>query len=39
MKKAHIDDGIALTKFLYWIKNRNIKNLTEKKVELKTRKF
>ncbi len=39
MKKAHIDDGIALTKFLYWIKNRNIKNLTEKKVELKLENF
>ena len=25
MKKAHIADGVALTKFLYWIKNINKK--------------
>ena len=32
--KAHIEDGIALTKFLYWFKsNRNV--LTEKKIEKK----
>ena len=31
--KAHIEDGIALTKFLYWIKNCKINNLTEIKVE------
>ncbi len=35
MKKAHIEDGVALTKFLYWIKNINKLNLTEQKVEKK----
>ena len=27
MINAHIEDGVALTKFLYWIKNSNIKNV------------
>ena len=31
MINAHIEDGVALTKFLYWIKNNKINNLTEKK--------
>ncbi len=35
MVKAHIEDGVALTKFLYWIKNIKINNLTEKKIERK----
>ena len=35
MVNAHIEDGVALTKFLYWIKNREINNLTEKKIEKK----
>tara|TARA_Y100000590_G_scaffold390849_1_gene466988 strand:- start:76 stop:1782 length:1707 start_codon:yes stop_codon:yes gene_type:complete len=39
MKKAHIDDGVALTKFLYWIKNTNIEKITEEKVEFKLEKF
>ena len=39
MKKAHIEDGVALTKFLYWIKNIKNLNLTEKKVEKKIRKL
>ena len=26
MKKTHVIDGVALTKFLYWIKNINKKN-------------
>ena len=39
MVNAHIEDGIALTKFLYWIKNSNIKNLDEIKVEKKLEKF
>ena len=39
MKKAHVLDGVALTKFLYWAKNTNMKNLTEKKVELKLENF
>ncbi len=39
MINAHIEDGIALTKFLYWIKNHKIKNLTEKKIEKKLENF
>ena len=37
-RKAHIEDGIALTKFLYWFKN-NKKQITEKKIELKLENF
>ncbi len=29
MVDAHIKDGVALTKFLYWIKNKNKKIITE----------
>ncbi len=29
MKKAHILDGVALTKFLFWIKNVNKKKISE----------
>ena len=29
MIKSHISDGVALTKFLYWIKNINKKKITE----------
>ena len=29
MKKAHVLDGAALTKFIYWIKNTNKKQITE----------
>ena len=29
MVKAHIEDGVALTKFLFWIKNVNRKKITE----------
>ena len=29
MIKAHIEDGVALTKFIYWIKNINKKKITE----------
>ncbi len=39
MKKAHINDGAALTKFLYWAKNMNIKKMTEKKIEFKLENF
>jgi len=39
MVNAHIEDGVALTKFLYWIKNSNIKNLDELKVEKKLEDF
>jgi len=35
MIKAHIEDGVALTKFLYWIKNIKKLNLTEQQVEKK----
>ena len=37
-RKAHIEDGVALTKFLYWFKS-NKKNITEKKIEEKLEKF
>jgi len=33
MMKTHVEDGVALTKFLYWIKNIKKLNLTEKQVE------
>ena len=39
MINAHIEDGVAITKFLYWIKNSNIKNLDEIKVEKKLENF
>ncbi len=39
MKKAHLEDGAALTKFLYWIKKTKMKNLTEKKIEIKLENF
>ena len=39
MVKAHIEDGVALTKFLYWIKNCKIDYLTEKKIERKLESF
>ena len=39
MIKSHIEDGVALTKFLYWIKNENIKNISERDVENKLEKF
>ena len=39
MEKAHIEDGVALTKFLYWIKNSNVKKLDELKVEKKLENF
>ena len=35
MKDVHIQDGVAVTKFLYWIKNSNINKLDEIKVEKK----
>ncbi len=37
--KAHILDGVALTKFLYWIKNINKKKITEVDAEKKLEKF
>ena len=39
MIKTHIIDGVALTKFLYWIKNINKKKLTEFEVQNKLEKF
>ena len=39
MINAHIEDGVALTKFLYWIKKQKINNLTEKKIEKKLESF
>ena len=39
MINAHIEDGVALTKFLYWIKNSKINNLTEIEVEKKLENF
>ena len=38
-KKAHIYDGVALTKFLYWIKNINKKKITEVEGQNKLEKF
>ena len=39
MKKSHIEDGVALTKFLYWIKNPNRKKITEIEAEKKLEQF
>ncbi|WP_075521404.1 aminopeptidase P family protein [Candidatus Pelagibacter communis] len=39
MIEAHIRDGVAVTKFLHWIKNSNIKKLDEIKVEKKLESF
>ena len=39
MINAHIADGAALTKFLYWIKNKKKFNLTELDAEKKLEKF
>ncbi len=39
MIKSHIEDGVALTKFLFWIKNQKHKRLTELKAEKKLENF
>ncbi len=39
MKKVHINDGVALTKFIYWIKNINKKKITEVDAQNKLEKF
>mgnify|MGYP001439116247 CR=1 FL=1 len=39
MIQSHIQDGIALTKFLYWIKNKNKKIITEFEAQNKLEKF
>ena len=36
---AHIEDGLALTKFIYWIKNVNKKKITEIEAKNKLQKF
>ena len=39
MKKAHILDGVALTKFIYWIKKINKRKITEVDAQNKLEKF
>ncbi len=39
MIEAHRKDGLALTKFIYWIKNTNNKNITEVDAQNKLEKF
>ncbi len=39
MKKVHISDGVALTKFIYWIKNINNKKISEVDAQIKLEKF
>ena len=39
MINAHIEDGLALTKFIFWIKNTNKKKITEIDAQNKLEKF
>ena len=39
MINAHIEDGLALTKFIYWIKNINKKKISEVDAQNKLEKF
>ena len=39
MIKSHISDGVALTKFIYWIKNINKKKITEFHAQNKLEQF
>ena len=39
MINAHIEDGVALTKFIFWIKNINKKKITEIDAKKKLEKF
>jgi len=39
MKKVHLFDGVALTKFIYWIKKINKKKITEVDAQNKLEKF
>ena len=39
MKKSHIEDGVALTKFIFWIKNLNKKKINELDVKKKLENF
>ena len=39
MIKAHFEDGLAVTKFIFWIKNINKKKITETEAQNKLEKF
>tara|TARA_B100000035_G_scaffold312260_1_gene323345 strand:+ start:161 stop:1885 length:1725 start_codon:yes stop_codon:yes gene_type:complete len=39
MKNSHIEDGVALTKFLFWIKNSNKKKINEVDAKKKLESF
>jgi len=39
MVKTHITDGVALTKFIYWIKNKNKKKINEVEAKKKLESF
>ena len=39
MINAHIEDGLALTRFIYWIKHENKKKITEVDAQIKLEKF
>ena len=39
MINAHIEDGVALTKFIFWIKNTNNKKITEISAQKKLEQF
>ena len=39
MIKSHVEDGVALTKFLFWIKNKSNSSLTELNAEKKLEQF
>ena len=39
MINAHLEDGLALTRFIYWIKNKNKRKLTEITAQKKLEKF
>tara|TARA_Y100001970_G_C14254871_1_gene874500 strand:- start:3709 stop:5409 length:1701 start_codon:yes stop_codon:yes gene_type:complete len=39
MENAHVEDGVALTKFLFWLKNKKNKNLDELSAEKKLENF
>ena len=39
MIKSHVIDGVALTKFIYWIKKVNKKKITEVDAQIKLEKF
>jgi Xaa-Pro aminopeptidase len=39
MISSHVIDGVALTKFIYWIKKVNKKKITEVDAQIKLEKF